>query len=440
MFKQILEKTRYTSFWLLDILKGGHVTKHFKDIVFLNDHYNSIESAKIRDRYLQSIIDHAVKTTSFYKSYKSELGLGHLPVINKTIIRENINSFISDKFDQNTLIPVVTSGSTGTPFKTYQDKNKRDRSKADTIYFAQKAGFKVGNRLYYLKIWSKYNKKNAFLSWQQNIVPVDVIQLDEKVISRLISRIQNDNSSKGVLGYSSAIEAVCRYLDKYESIKVTSKVNSIITMSEALNDYTKETLEKHFNSPVLSRYSNIENGIIAQQFPDNTKDFHINAASFVVEILDMEADTPVTPGEPGRIVVTDLFNYGMPMLRYDTGDIGVGAESFDLKHVPPILKRIEGRKLDTIYNTKGNAVSSYIVYKNMWQYTEITQYQLIQVNTKEYIFKINVEGEFNRAGQLIAEFKKYLGVDAKFDIEYVSEIPLLDSGKRKKVVNMMNQG
>jgi phenylacetate-CoA ligase len=99
------------------------------------------------------------------------------------------------------------------------------------------------------------------------------------------------------------------------------------------------------------------------------------------------------------------------------------------------LTKIEGRKLDMLYDTNGNLVSSYIVYKNMWQYTEIIQYQIIQECRKEYTMKINVDGTFTKEAKMIKEFKAYLGEDAVFTVEYVSEIPLLSSGKRKVVVN-----
>ena len=67
------------------------------------------------------------------------------------------------------------------------------------------------------------------------------------------------------------------------------------------------------------------------------------------------------------------------------------------------------------------------------------RYQLIQEGRKEYKFKININGSFSREKELVHEFKSYLGEDADFKIEYVSEIPLLASGKRKKIVNNYNK-
>jgi phenylacetate-CoA ligase len=148
----------------------------------------------------------------------------------------------------------------------------------------------------------------------------------------------------------------------------------------------------------------------------------------------MDSDEQAEPGQTGRIVITDLFNYGMPLIRYDTGDIGAISQD-SRKAGNMYLAKIEGRKIDMLYDTKGNLVSSYLVYKNMWQYTEIIQYQLIQEGRKDYTFKINTDKRFTKEEKLIKEFKAYLGNDAIFTIEYVSEIPLLSSGKRKMIVN-----
>ena len=101
------------------------------------------------------------------------------------------------------------------------------------------------------------------------------------------------------------------------------------------------------------------------------------------------------------------------------------------------LTNIGGRKLDQIYNTKGELISSYIAYRNMWSYPEIEQYQLIQMESGKYVFKICINKPFSKEEKLIYQFKEYLGKDADFKVEYVKEIPLLNSGKRKKVVNLM---
>jgi phenylacetate-CoA ligase len=205
-------------------------------------------------------------------------------------------------------------------------------------------------------------------------------------------------------------------------------------MSETLNEFTKVTIEKYFGVPAYSRYSNLENGILAQQVPGSGDRYLINTASYVLEIFKMDEDVLAATGELGRIVITDLYNFAMPMIRYDTGDIGIISSTKDVVG-NCYLETVEGRKLDLLYATDGTLVSSYIVYKNMWQYTEIVQYQLVQYGPKDYLFKINMDGSFAKEEKLVQEFKQYLGADANFSVEYVDEIPLLASGKRKKIAN-----
>ena len=94
--------------------------------------------------------------------------------------------------------------------------------------------------------------------------------------------------------------------------------------------------------------------------------------------------------------------------------------------------------MDTIYSTSKQLISSFTITNNMWKYHELKQYQFIQSDVKMYTFKLNVDTTFNREQELINEFKTYLGSDAVISIEYVDEIPLLNSGKRRKVVNLMD--
>lgn len=424
---------RNSAFWILDQLRGGRITNHFRDIQSLLEKPDSNTSITAKKTYLENLLQHAAESTEFYKPYLN-CPLHDFPVISKSTVRENFDRFRSSRYPENELVPMITSGSTGTPFKVLQDKNKKARNSADTIYFAQRAGYHLGDILIYMKIWNSMNSKSSWRSWIENVVPFDVIHLNEEKISRLVDRMQSTRSRFAFLGYASALELICRYLDRNFKQPLDVNVSSIIASSESLNDFTRHTFKKYFNVDAVSRYSNLENGIIAQQVIGSAYDYLANDASYRIEILDLNTDTPVTPGKIGRIIVTDLFNYGMPMIRYDTGDIGsVKPQSVISGNL--FLNHVEGRKLDLLYGTNGELVSSYIVYKNMWQYTEIEQYQLVQKGAKDYLFKINSKQQFAREAKLIAEFKQYLGNDANFSVEYVSEIPLLDSGKRKKIVN-----
>ena len=143
-------------------------------------------------------------------------------------------------------------------------------------------------------------------------------------------------------------------------------------------------------------------------------------------------------GRSGRIVVTDLYNEAMPLIRYDTGDIGLLNEHLVNGKPTPMLEKIEGRKMDMVFDSNGHLVSSFTITNGMWKYTELTQYQFIQTSKTSYLFKLNIDTPFTRATELITDFKEIFGLDALIEIEYVDEIPLLNSGKRKKVMNIFS--
>ena len=262
--------------------------------------------------------------------------------------------------------------------------------------------------------------------------------LSDNRINDLLNKLNVEKGVVHLLGYASALESISSFIIR-TGFKVSFKVGSIISMSEALSAKGKNLIEAALGCKVYSRYSNVENGIIAQETRDSGPYFLINSGSYFVEILDFDNDIPVENGKLGRIVVTDFYNKGTFMLRYDTGDIGAKIMAkTEQGTVQEYLTSVEGRKMDAIFNTSGELISSFIITNGMWDYSELVQYQFIQESRKSYLFKLNVDKPFNREQDLINDFKAHLGMDAIISIEYVKEIPLLKSGKRKKVLNLMN--
>ncbi len=428
----MMQKLRRKAFWISDRLKGSSVKKHYEEISQSLGKNNKQQTSQSSENKIRTLLDHAITTTDFYSELDKDSVLNDFLVVDKTQIKNQFEAFVSSSYSLHECIPAVTSGSTGTPFKVYHNRDKKNRNTADTLYFANKAGYELGQRLYYFKIWNEINKKSWYADYFQNLVAVDVMDQSDQFFGRLIDEINRDESEKSFLGYASAYEAMCKYLDHEGVKKITSNVKSIIAMSEALNSYTKTSMEKYFGCQVVSRYSNVENGILAQQEKGEDETFSLNTASYYFEVLEIGGNRPVPSGEPGRIVITDLYNYAMPMIRYDTGDIGI-LDKNELGEI--VLKKVEGRRMDMIFDTNGKLVSSFVITNNMWKYEKIKQYQFVQESKNSYCFKINSNDKFHRENELIHEFSGYFGSNAKIRVEYVNEIPLLSSGKRKKVVN-----
>lgn len=414
-------------YWILDFLKGSRIRKHYNEIQFVIENSNHPNSIKIQERRLNELLNHATSTTPFYKKFTHKT-IYDFPIINKSQILDDFKKFKSSTFSNQNLKNVSTSGSTGIPFKINQNSNKVNRNTADTIYFSSQANYKIGQKLIYIKLWDKKNRKNKSQLFYQNIIPFNILKKSNYEIKKLLEKINKTNGIKTIMIFPSFLESICKYLDKYHDGSFYN-INSIITISESLNNYEKNSAAKHFKCQVFERYSNIENGILAQQTHNSETNYKINTASYFIEVLKIDSNEPSENGEAGRIVITDLFNYGMPLIRYDTGDLAI----LERNKRASFLK-IYGRKIDVIYNTNGEVISPHIFYE-ISNFSDHKQYQFIQNRKKEYSFKLNSTKEKTDEKGLINHFKKYLGEDALFNFIYVNEIPLLSSGKRKKVVN-----
>lgn len=431
----ILNFTRHKFFWLLDVFKNGKIKNQLNEIEFGVEHPMSDKAIQIKENDLSRLLDHAVKTTAYYKSLSGLDSISDFPVIRKTTIQDNFELFKSVEFKDKPNFKVSTSGSTGVPFFLFQNQDKRTRNRADVIYFFNESNFKVGDRLYELEVWRGHNKKGKLKSWLQNVEQFDISRLTDESIETFLGLLKSDkHSKKTLLGFASAYEMIAQYLERNNIVLKDLGITSAIANAEYLNPYTKATLGKHLNTVVLSRYSSEEVGIIAQQTIESPDCFVVNHASYHVELLHLDNDTPAKVGEFGRIVVTDLFNYAMPIIRYDTGDI---AQYGLNKDGVMELVRIEGRQMDLIYDSKGKLISSFVIYTKFYNYYHLLkQYQFIQQGEKEYEVKLNLqEDNFKFENQLVADIKSDFGEDAHITITYVDEIPALASGKRRKVIN-----
>lgn len=417
---------------------GGVIDKNKKEIKLINLERDPSRIDQYQKEKLALLLDDVSKNVPFYNKYNNKTALDSLPIVNKNIINANYNVFLSDKYLRKNLKKVSTSGSTGIPFVIFHNPEKVKRQIADMLYFNELCGYTIEQKLIYLRIWNEINRLNFFQKSIKNILPIDTANLSIEDTKRIIKKISNSKTTYSILSYASSLELLERNLIAMKVTKVVGKISCIISMAEALPIRTKRNIEQIFGCSVYSRYSNSENGFIAHQIPGFEENYFINDASFLVEFLSLNSDEPVANGEPGRIIVTDLFNNALPLIRYDTGDIGV-RNSINGKAV---IKRVEGRKLDFILATNGQMVSPHVVDYSLRTIQGIKQFQLIQIDETKYVLKLNVN--YNKNFDSIKELasnnlKSFLGKNAIISVESVNEIPLLDSGKRSIVVNQWNK-
>ena len=428
---------RNKAFWFLDYLKGNPVKKSYLEIERIDKmDYDNPYISEYQNEAWKRLKENACSTTQEYAKYKN-CDFKDFPIINKHDIRSNQGRYLSCKYEKEQLFQMATSGSTGTPFICYQNSEKKKRVNAEIIYYSEKVGYRLGENLSYIRTVVKQNKKSKLKQFIQNQTLINCGHLDDVGIQSILRSI-NYYSRKGsvtLLAYASTYTAIKDYCERNKINKLEHyKVKGIISGSEMLFDDTRDCIGKVFgNVRIVSRYSNEENGVLGQDEGINNV-FSINEADYIIEIID-DKGQPVPNGTEGRIVVTDLFNDAMPMIRYDTGDIG----AIEIVEIGGRKKRcishFSGRRIDVICDTEGKILSPHLITNHMWSFPDISQFQLIQKGKKNYLLKLNVPQNYDCIEELKKVLHLILGNDAVINIEIVDEIPVLASGKRRYIVN-----
>lgn len=211
-----------------------------------------------------------------------------------------------------------------------------------------------------------------------------------------------------------------------------SSLKICISISEALNENTREKMRALTGIPIVEAYADEEADMLAQQRIDDTN-YYLNHSGYVFEFLKLDSDENAKPGELARIVISDLFNHAFPLIRYDTGDTAVFMEGNDKSNGWEYISKLYGRRLDLVYNTKGEPIHPMNFARVLKNLPGIIQWQFIQKTERNYVIKLNVTHKAN-IDNTLKEIREILGEESNVSVEYVDEIPVLRSGKRKPVI------
>lgn len=424
-------KLRWDGLFTLDHLRGGTIRRKLDEDKRAWEEGTSIESTK---RKIRDLIRHAVATTDFYKDFNPEEDLSNFPIVNKDTFRQNYDRFRSTMYlNDPKNREMSTSGSTGTPFTIIQDQRKAKYNTADGIFLGMLANYRIGDRMAFFRVWVKnvrMSKKQMFI---QNSLMIDSSDLSDEALLRITNYLI-DKKVECIVGYSSAFGVLIDYLMRTGVDASRFSVKSIIPISESMPDPVRRDLKAYFKCPVQAWYSNEENGIMGVQYRDSDE-YYINSESYYYEILKMDSDEPAEDGELGRIVITDLGNYAFPLIRYENGDTAVAKHQVKDGRYRLTLTELYGRRSDLIFDTKGNAVTPYVITNNLWNAPGIRQFQFIQKGRKDYDLHLNGDRDVMDIDDILSRIKPAFGEDANIKVTFVDEIPVLASGKRKYICN-----
>jgi len=391
---------------------------------------------------LQKLLAHAAEHSPFYRdvfseheispaSIQSEKDLARIPVTTKSDIRNNLEHFISDQSDRNELVSAKTGGSTGFSLQLYFDEACQERRNAAQLMADRWSGWDLGMKK--AAIWGNppvpsTMKQKIRHHLLDRTIYLDTMNLNQTSMGDFVERWRAEQPG-AIFGHAHSIYIFACYLRDHGITDLRPR--GIVATSMMLLDHERKAIEQVFDCPVTNRYGCEEVGLIACECEEH-RGMHLNLPHLFVEFLDGE-NKPAKPGEPAKIVVTDLNNFAMPLIRYRVEDVGTFTdEPCGCGRGFPMLKRLEGRVADFLKLPSGGQVAGIsLIERTLTKVPGIKQMQLVQENLKG--LNINrVKGsdhnpETDRA--LISELQEVFGDSVSITIQDVSEIPQESSGK-----------
>lgn len=398
---------------------------------------------------LQRLVAHCWNEVPYYRERWSEAGVrapadiatpddyARLPLLTKADIRANFERMISPAH-RDGLLYKTTGGSTGEPFRFGYTRESYERRIAVMWRGYGWARARLGQRTLYL--WG------TSLGQQKAKDRLYHAAFNRRVLNSFVM------SESNMAGYADAIDAfrpevIVSYVGPLVRLAEWLQANGrrihqplrVLGAAEALLDHQRSTIERVFGCPAFNTYGCREFMLIASECEHRTG-LHLTADHLKVELVQPALD----PAGAGELIVTDLHNYGMPMMRYVNGDLATASNTqCACGRGLPMLARVDGRKLDALYTADGRIMpGEYVVYAFLYA-KGVKRYQVVQkrLDALEVVIVRDVDFDDSTIDLVRGELRKVLGDGIALDFRFVDEIPLTASGKlRVTVSELASQG
>jgi len=410
------------------------------------------EVRELQELRLRRLVTHAYRHVAYYRDLLDRLGLKpddirtledlqKLPVLSKDDLRRNLHfDLLSEQRDTWRMLPITTSGSTGEPLVLYADKTQLEMRWATTLRNLEWTGYRFGDRQ--VRLWHQTIGMGTFQvikerldAWLSRRTFFPAFEMNEASIDRYLAFLRE---TRPVLidGYAEAFNLIANFLRAQPVDGIRPK--GIVSSAQTLSRESRAVIEAAFGSRVFDKYGAREFSGIAFEC-DAHRGHHVNAESYIVEIV--RDGRPAQPGETGEVLVTDLTNLCVPMIRYALGDLATATDPVcSCGRGLPLIGEIQGRTQAIIIGTNGCFLPGTYFAHFLKDYGHIVrQFQVVQERLGAIEFKVVRGPRFSAAAlqPILDRFRQQLGADMNVNVEYVDHIPLGRTGKHRHSVSRL---
>ncbi|HUH30751.1 MAG TPA: phenylacetate--CoA ligase family protein [Rhodanobacter sp.] len=397
---------------------------------------------------LQRLLEHCQREVPYYRRRWHELGIvaadirnlddyAKLPVLTKADIRNHFDELTANSC-RDRLLTKATGGSTGEPLRFGYTRESNDRRTAVMWRGYDWAGSRMGRRTLFL--------------WGGAVgEPTRAHQLKDRLYNVAFARRVLNSFPMSEANMAEFADAIDRYRPEIIVAYVGPLVRlaqwliatgrkiwqpqGIIGAAEALHEFQRKIIEQAFGCPAFNTYGCREFMLIAAECEQH-RGLHVNADHLVVELRQPAGTGAAT--QSGEVVITDLFNYGMPFLRYANGDMATASSArCACGRGLPLLARVDGRVLDAIRTPAGHVLPGEFFPHMLKDVPGLERFRLVQRQLDRLDLSIVRGPGFDDASlaYIRREVNKVLGDSIELRCDFVDEIPLTPSGKLRVTVS-----
>ena len=365
----------------------------------------------------KAIVWHAYSHTVFYKKYYDEIGFHpdmlttledweKVPVLEKEMVRKYTEYIKADNINKKYFGESTTGGSTGAPLKVYTDKRFNIEILGWRAFkwwnVSPAANIGIVHRRVPVAFVQKF--LNRALWFPTKRIYLNASSISDADLKKFVTNIKRKKIS-WLQGYVGGLECVADYILK-ENIKIDT-LEVVWSTSAPLYKNVRQKLEKAFNCKIMNQYGSCEVANIAIQCP-HSNNLHINYDFVHLDIADK--NNCLILNEEGDVLVTSLYGFTFPLIKYRIGDKGRLLESeCSCKNPLPLLAEIQGRISDAVYTPDGLYISGdYLttVFDNYVDY--INQFQIYQKNDYSITIYVKPYSKDEKTLKIISDVKEII--------------------------------
>ena len=430
-------------FKLIMYLAGYRVGSYLRFLESIE--YSSPEELQtLQDQALYRLLLHAYENVPYYSEILPAAGVvtdgkvdlsnfANIPILTKDIIRQEGERMYSKDRKHRKAYRNSSGGSTGQPVVLLQDRDYQAWGFAGRFLFNLWAGKDVGESE--LKLWGSERDvlqggeklSTRLRRWIFNVDLLCTYRMSRSDMSKHIER-WNSARPKMVWAYTDSMFKLSQFVES-EKLEVYSPAGIVCTTS-ALRQDVREHIERTFKCKVFDQYGSREVGPVSAECSAQ-EGMHIFSMNQKVEILDSHGQA-VSGEDMGEIIVTNLRNYSMPLIRYEIGDTACFSDKqCSCGRVLPLLKEISGRVFSHFIKKDGSFVHAQFFVGLMFFRSWIREFKIIQKKYDLIEVLVANEGEpdENDIDEIVGKIKQVMGQDCHVEFVFVDEVPPSASGK-----------